>query len=154
MIVCQPYHGAPISEASLDDHASIQHKLERAVRCTVDRSEWLPACERIKILRQLALRVEGASDEFALLIAREGGKPLTDARAEVTRAINGIERAAPEIERLAGKEIPMGLTSDSNARCASTIKEPFGVAVAISAFNHPLDLVVHQVIPAVATVFQ
>ncbi len=45
----------------------------------------------------------------------------------------------------------MGLTAASEARLAFTTKEPLGVVVAISAFNHPLNLIVHQVAPAIAT---
>ncbi len=45
----------------------------------------------------------------------------------------------------------MGLTPASDGRRAWTIKEPIGVVAAISAFNHPLNLIVHQVAPAIAT---
>ena len=85
-----------------------------------------------------------------MLIAREGGKPLADAKVEVRRAINGIEGAASHIEHLAGVEIPMGLTPASANRWAFTTREPIGPVVAISAFNHPLNLIVHQVVPAIA----
>jgi len=45
----------------------------------------------------------------------------------------------------------MNLTSASAGRLAMTTKEPVGVVVAVSAFNHPLNLIVHQVAPAIAT---
>ena len=48
-------------------------------------------------------------------------------------------------------EIPMGLTPASMNRIAVTSKEPIGPVMAISAFNHPLNLIVHQVGPAVAS---
>jgi acyl-CoA reductase-like NAD-dependent aldehyde dehydrogenase len=95
--------------------------------------------------------MEREFDVLAMLIAREGGKPLTDARVETTRAINGVESAAGQIEHMAGREIPMGVTPASRDRWAFTTREPIGVVAAISAFNHPLNLVVHQVIPAIAT---
>jgi acyl-CoA reductase-like NAD-dependent aldehyde dehydrogenase len=44
----------------------------------------------------------------------------------------------------------MGLTAASTGRWAFTTKEPIGVVAAISAFNHPLNLIVHQVVPAIA----
>jgi acyl-CoA reductase-like NAD-dependent aldehyde dehydrogenase len=44
----------------------------------------------------------------------------------------------------------MGLTPASIDRRAFTILEPIGVVAAISAFNHPLNLIVHQVVPAIA----
>ena len=44
----------------------------------------------------------------------------------------------------------MGLNASSMNRLAMTTHEPIGVVVAVSAFNHPLNLIVHQVAPAVA----
>ena len=151
MLVVQPYDGGVIADIPLDDAAGVEQKLDRAARCFADRSIWLPAYKRIEILKRLARLVEREFDQFALLIAREGGKPLADAKAEVTRAINGIETGASELEHLAGREIPMGLTPASKDCLAFTTKEPIGVVFAISAFNHPLNLIVHQIVPAIAT---
>lgn len=151
MWVRQAFDGAAISEVAADDAESLARKLEQAIRCFADRPGWLPAYKRIEILRRLARLMEREFDTLAMLIAREGGKPLSDARVETTRAINGVEGAVGELEHLAGREIPMGLTPASQDRWAFTIKEPVGVVAAISAFNHPLNLVVHQVVPAIAT---
>jgi acyl-CoA reductase-like NAD-dependent aldehyde dehydrogenase len=151
MLVRQAFDGAPIADIPLDDAGGLKRKLEQAARCLADRSGWLPAYQRIEILRHLARLMEREFDALAMLIAREGGKPLIDARAETSRAINGVESAAGELEHLAGREIPMGLTPASRDRWAFTTKEPIGVVAAISAFNHPLNLIVHQVTPAIAT---
>jgi acyl-CoA reductase-like NAD-dependent aldehyde dehydrogenase len=151
MRVTQPYDGEVIAEIPVHTANEVEAKLETAARLFSRRARWLPAFQRIEILRRLARLVENDRELLALLIAREGGKPLTDARVEVTRAINGIEGAAAHIERLAGTEIPMGLTPASQNRWAFTTKEPIGPVVAISAFNHPLNLIVHQVVPAIAT---
>lgn len=151
MLVRQAYNGAPIEELPTTSASALGEMLERAARVYQDRSNWLPAHRRIDILRHLARLVRRDAETLAMLIAREGGKPLTDARIEVTRAINGIEGAAGELEHLAGSEIPMGLTPASENRLAFTTREPAGVVAAISAFNHPLNLVVHQVVPAIAT---
>jgi acyl-CoA reductase-like NAD-dependent aldehyde dehydrogenase len=151
MLVKQAFDGAPISEIATDGEAQIAEKLDRASRCFRDRKNWLPAHRRIEILRRLASLLEHNVEELAMLIAREGGKPLTDARIEAVRAVNGAASAAGELEHLAGREIPMGLTKATEGRLAFTTKEPIGVVVAISAFNHPLNLVVHQVVPAIAT---
>ncbi|HEX6243004.1 MAG TPA: aldehyde dehydrogenase family protein, partial [Polyangiales bacterium] len=56
-----------------------------------------------------------------------------------------------ELRTFGGQEIPMGLTPASDGRWAFTLREPIGVVAAISAFNHPLNLIVHQVVPAIAT---
>jgi acyl-CoA reductase-like NAD-dependent aldehyde dehydrogenase len=44
----------------------------------------------------------------------------------------------------------MGLSRASEGRWAFTTKEPMGIVAAISAFNHPLNLIVHQIAPAIA----
>jgi acyl-CoA reductase-like NAD-dependent aldehyde dehydrogenase len=99
---------------------------------------------RIEILRRLARLLESEYEALAMLIAREGGKPLTDARIEAARSINGVDSAIGDLEHMAGREIPMGLTPASKDRWAFTTKDPIGVVAAISAFNHPLNLIVHQ----------
>ena len=150
MRVTQPYDGELIAEIPVDGTAEIEAKLEVAAQVFSDRANWLPAWQRIDILRRLARLVEQDHGVLSMLIAREGGKPLADAKVEVTRAINGIEGAASHIEHLAGVEIPMGLTPASQNRWAFTTREPIGPVVAISAFNHPLNLIVHQVVPGIA----
>ena len=72
-----------------DDGASLETKLEAAYRVFRDRGGWLKPHERIAILRRLAALVEGKRDHLALQIAREGGKPLTDALVEAGLTITG-----------------------------------------------------------------
>ncbi len=151
MQVIQAYDGAPIEEIATHDEAALETMLARAAALSKNRKSWLPAHQRIEVLRHLAQLVQRDFEIFAVLIAREGGKPLSDARIEVARAVNGIAGAAGELEHLAGVEIPMGLTPAAENRLAFTTREPIGVVAAISAFNHPLNLVVHQVAPAIAT---
>ena len=110
----------------------------------------LPIPERIFILNKTADLVEAKAEEFARQSAEEGGKPLIDSRIELTRAVQGIREAANSIGQLTGHEIPMNLTPSSMNRMAFTTREPIGIVAAISAFNHPFNLIVHQVIPGVA----
>jgi acyl-CoA reductase-like NAD-dependent aldehyde dehydrogenase len=69
---------------------------------------------------------------------------------EVDRAIDGVGLCARELQHLGGGEVPMDLTQAGAGRMAFTVREPIGPVVAVSAFNHPLNLIVHQVAPAVA----
>src|SRR3954451_18054803 len=146
----QAFDRAPIAEIPTDDAVALEAKLDAATRAFQDRDGWPKPHERIAVLRRLAGLVEHRRDHFAQQIAREGGKPLSDAIVEVGRAIDGVLNAAEELRTLAGREIPMGLTPASTDRWAFTTKEPIWVAVVISAFNHPLNLIVHQVVPAIA----
>jgi acyl-CoA reductase-like NAD-dependent aldehyde dehydrogenase len=148
--VVQAFDRAFIADVKTDDGEALESKLVTAARTLRDRSAWLPVHERMAILRRAADAVDTDRDRFARLIAQEGGKPLTDAIVEAIRAADGLRGAADELRTFGGTEVPMGLTRATEGRWAFTTKEPIGVVAAISAFNHPLNLVVHQVAPAVA----
>lgn len=109
--VVQAFDRAPIAEVATDDAAALERKLQAAQRVFKDRDGWLAAHQRMAILRRLAGLMEARRDHLALQIAREGGKPLTDAVVETTRAIDGVHNAADELRNLAGREIPMGLSA-------------------------------------------
>ena len=149
-LVVQAYDRTLIKEIQADDAAALEGKLTAACGLMKDRDGALKPYQRSAILVRAAVLLEQRLDTFAQLIAREGGKPLTDARIEAVRAVDGLRNAAEEIRNFAGREIPMGLTPASEGRWAFTTKEPIGVVAAISAFNHPLNLIVHQVAPAIA----
>ncbi|MFN4283458.1 MAG: aldehyde dehydrogenase family protein [Alphaproteobacteria bacterium] len=148
--VVQAFDRALIAEIPTDDAAALERKLQAAQKAFADRDGWLKPHQRVAILRKIAAIMESRRDHLALQIAREGGKPLADAIVETTRAIDGVHNAADELRNLVGKEIPMGLSAASESRWAFTTKEPIGIVAAISAFNHPLNLIVHQVAPAIA----
>ena len=115
-----------------------------------DRDGWLSLPERLGILDRLASAMETRHEALALLAASEGGKPLIDSRVEVTRAIDGIRLCIEAVRDDRGDVISVATTAATLGRTAYTQKEPIGVVVAVSAFNHPLNLIVHQVGPAVA----
>ncbi|PWY56720.1 aldehyde dehydrogenase [Legionella qingyii] len=148
--VVQAFDRALIKEITVDDEQALRTKLKTAASTLNNRKDWLKPYERMAILKRAAQLLTSEQGRFAKLIAQEGGKPFTDATIEVTRAIDGLNDAAEELRHFAGKEIPMGLTPASDHRWAFTVKEPIGVVAAISAFNHPLNLIVHQVAPAIA----
>lgn len=148
--VVQAFDRAVVAEIPADDAQALETKLAAAAGVMRNRDAWLKPYQRSAILLRTAGLLEARQAYFAKLIAQEGGKPLTDAAVEVLRAIDGLHNAADAIRNLAGREIPMGLTPASEGRWAFTTKEPIGVVAAISAFNHPLNLIVHQVAPAVA----
>jgi acyl-CoA reductase-like NAD-dependent aldehyde dehydrogenase len=148
--VVSAWSGEPVAEVEQADAAAIEAVLKRQAALFADRGSWLPVPQRIRILRRAAELVAERREALARSIATEGGKPLTDALVEADRAANGLELAAEEAGRLAGHEIPMRATEAALGRLAFTTREPIGVVVAVSAFNHPLNLVVHQVAPAIA----
>ncbi|NKB22211.1 MAG: aldehyde dehydrogenase family protein [Alphaproteobacteria bacterium] len=150
LTVCNPFSLEAIGEVSLGTWNDADKWLDTADRLHRDRNSWLPAHQRIDVLHKAATIMRDRFEELSFQIANEGGKPLIDARIEVDRAIDGVELAGKELSHLTGSEIPMDLTAAGAGRMAFTSKEPIGPVVAVSAFNHPLNLIVHQVAPAVA----
>lgn len=129
----------------------VEKALSTARALADDPAKRIPTPKRIEILEKARTYIKENYDDIVRDAAMEGGKPLVDTKAEVTRAINGIKVAIEEIGNMRGTEIPMSLNEASLNRMAYTFREPIGVVAAICAFNHPFNLAVHQVIPAVAT---
>jgi acyl-CoA reductase-like NAD-dependent aldehyde dehydrogenase len=150
MEVVAPYDGREIGSLKLADGAAVGKALDNADKLFRDRKQWLKPHERIAILERVADMMSQRVEELAVEAAREGGKPLIDSRVEAARAIDSLRGCIEVLRTQAGVEVPMGLTPASDNRVAFTRKEPIGVVVAVSAFNHPLNLIVHQVGPAVA----
>lgn len=148
--VVNPFDLSVIGSVLLCDWEQADQYLSIAEKLFRNRKAWLPTDERVRILKKVAHLMSARKEQLAFLIANEGGKPLIDARVEVTRAIDGVEICIKELSHGGGEEIPMGLNTASANKLAFTMREPIGVVLAISAFNHPLNLIVHQVAPAVA----
>lgn len=148
--VYSPFDGSLLASAATGGVAHVESALAAAHANFRDRDAWLSIPARLSILELLAEMMESRADELALLAASEGGKPLADSIVEVVRAIDGVRLCIEALRGEPGKRIPIGTTAATTGRLAFTQKEPIGVVVAVSAFNHPLNLIVHQVGPAVA----
>ncbi|WP_456311677.1 aldehyde dehydrogenase family protein [Pseudomonas shirazensis] len=145
-----PYDQSLVKELPLLDKSDIEKILTTAQNLFNDQSNWIPAFKRIEILEKAASIMNERSEELIHIAISEGGKPYKDSKAEILRAIKGVKLAAEHIAQIKGEQIPMGLTEASVNRIAFTSKEPIGVVAAVSAFNHPLNLAVHQIATAVA----
>ncbi len=148
--VSSPYNLKPIKKVPLTGKSEAEKALESAHRLFKDKSSWIPAWKRVEILEKVISIMESCIEELTITAAGEGGKPYNDSKVEVLRAINGVKIAIEQINSLSGDQIPMGHTRSSTNRLAFTIREPIGVVVSISAFNHPLNLVIHQTVTAIA----
>lgn len=151
LTVTAPWDGCEIAQVPYASSADIETALATAHEIFSDRKAWLPKPERLRVLEKAAVLMQQQAEYLAIEAAREGGKPLLDSRVEVARAIDGLKSCVEALRTDSGQEIPMGLNAASMHRLAFTHKEPIGVVVAISAFNHPLNLIVHQVGPAIAS---
>ena len=148
--VISPFSGEVISEIQTQSQADLQDMLAQAQALYRDRSQWMSVQTRIDILSRASDLLQERFAEFAELIAREGAKPRQDAEVEAKRAAEGLQMCADHIRAQVGRTIALGISPLTQGHHARTFKEPIGVVAAISAFNHPLNLIVHQVGPAVA----
>jgi len=150
LAVLAPYDGTLIARVATTQAAGVERALAGAQALFRNRDAWLSPQRRIEILDRCSALMRTQADDLALEAAREGGKPLVDSRVEVSRAIDGVRNAAELLRTDGGRVVPMNINEGSMNRLAFTRREPIGVVVAVSAFNHPLNLVVHQIAPAVA----
>ncbi len=151
LIVTAPWNQSEICDVAVADAKAVEIALTNAYQIFKDKDRWLNPEKRIEVLHKASEIMQSRFEDLAIEAAREGGKPLIDSRIEVARAIDGVKNCIECIRNNSGHEIPMGLNLASNNRVAFTHKEPIGVVVAVSAFNHPLNLIVHQVGPAIAS---
>ena len=92
--VLNPYDQKCIGSVDLVDWSKIDRWLDEARTLHEDRQAWIPVHERIAILQRASSLMHERAESLAMQIAREGGKPLVDARAETSRAVR--ERRTPD----------------------------------------------------------
>ena len=150
-IIRSPWDQLPIAKIDLVGSEHVEAALATAYSLFQRRTQWLPLHKRVEILEKTIILMRDQIDTLTIEAAREGGKPYNDSHVEVLRAIDGIQICIDTIKNEHGGIIPMGASQASANRIAFSQKEPIGVVVAVSAFNHPLNLIVHQVGAAIAT---
>ena len=148
--VHSPFDGAHVGQVAASSAQDIERALATAHALFRDRRQWLPKQQRIAILKRAAEIITSRREAIARQAAHEGGKPYRDSLIEVDRGIDGIQICIDELRTQGGHVIPMDLNATSAGRVAFTQYEPIGVVVGVSAFNHPFNLVIHQVAPAIA----
>ncbi len=104
------------------------------------------AKERATILRRWYELILAAGEDLARLITAEGGKPLAEARGEVTYGAAFVEWFAEEGKRAYGESIP----ATSGDKRLLTLRQPVGVCAAITPWNFPLAMITRKVAPALA----
>lgn len=106
----------------------------------------LLAKERSAIMRRWYELIVENSDDLALLMTSEQGKPLAEAKGEVAYGSSFVELYAEEAKRIYGETIP---THRKDGRIIVS-KEPVGVVGAITPWNFPLAMITRKVAPAIA----
>lgn len=147
--ILNPFNGDVVAEVcqagSGDAEVAVQSTLEGA-RVMRD----FPGHLRSSLLQKVSVLLDARAEEIARTIMAEGGKPITDARREVSRAVHTFSIAAEEAKRIAGEVLPLDWTPATEAHWGLTRRFPIGPILGITPFNFPLNLVAHKVAPALA----
>lgn len=143
--VVNPARGDVIARAADLDRADLARAIDAAYAAQM---EWAARTgkDRADILRRwYELMVENA-DDLATILTAEQGKPLPEARGEILYGAAFIEWFAEEAKRVYGETIP-GHQPDKRI---IVIKQPIGVAAAITPWNFPNAMITRKAGPALA----
>lgn len=144
--VIDPSTGQPFAEVARCGEAEIDQAVEAAREAHESVWRRTTPAERARILHRIAELLRRDHEELARLESTDTGKPLTQARADVTVAARYFEFYANTIESFYGDTIPT-----QQGVFAYTLREPFGVAAQIIPWNYPIQIGCRSVVPALAT---
>ena len=148
-VIRSPWDQSEVATVSFCTANEVDAAVEAAVRAAPAAAA-LGSWERAAICRQICDGLRARAAEIADGMCAESGKPISEAKAEVERAIHTFEIAAAETERIYGEVLPMDLRPNGAGRWGITRRFPVGVVVGITPFNFPLNLAVHKIAPAIA----
>ena len=143
--IANPATGAVIGSVPVMGQAETQAAIA-AAEAALPAWRALTAKERGAKLRRWFELLNENSDDLALMMTTEQGKPLAEAKGEVTYAASFIEWFAEEAKRVYGDTIP-GHQGDKRIM---VIKQPVGVTAAITPWNFPAAMITRKAAPALA----
>jgi acyl-CoA reductase-like NAD-dependent aldehyde dehydrogenase len=141
-----PATGEEVGTAPRAGRSEVELAVEAAANAFTSWSE-LPASTRGEVLRAAAERVLENLEPLALLLTREQGKPLREARLEITRFVHTLEHYAGLAKAVRGGYVS---ALDEGAH-GLILRRPLGVVVAIVPWNFPTTLLANKLGPALVT---
>jgi succinate-semialdehyde dehydrogenase/glutarate-semialdehyde dehydrogenase len=133
---------ALVADATVADGAAA---LDAAVAAQADWAATAPR-DRGEILRRAFAAITARAEEFALLMTLEMGKPLAEARGEVTYGAEFFRWFSEEAVRISGR----WSTAPNGATRLLTMKQPVGPTLMITPWNFPLAMGTRKIGPALA----
>jgi len=149
LVVTNKYTGKTATRVAVADPAAINAAIAAAV-AAFDETRKMPAYRRQAVLNHVVSRVTQRHEELAKALCIEAGKPIRDARGEVTRLIDTFRVAAEESVRMTGEYLPLDISQRAEGYEAVWRRVPIGPCSFISPFNFPLNLAAHKIAPAIA----
>lgn len=149
LVVTNKYTQKEACRVALADANTIDRAIDATVKAFAPMRK-MPAYQRQAILNHVVQRVTERQDELAKALCIEAGKPIRDARGEVTRLIDTFRVAAEESVRMTGEYMPLDISPRAKGYESIWRRFPIGPCSFIAPFNFPLNLVAHKVAPAIA----
>jgi acyl-CoA reductase-like NAD-dependent aldehyde dehydrogenase len=106
--------------------------------------------QRFEVLSKLSKLIRENRESLAQTLVQEVGKPIKEARIEVSGVAGNYENLAEEAKRITGDMVPVDANPGHENRLAFTIRVPVGIVCAIAPFNYPLSLMTSKLGPAIA----
>jgi acyl-CoA reductase-like NAD-dependent aldehyde dehydrogenase len=147
--VTDKYTGEVATRVALADETAIGDGIAAAAAAERPMRE-LGSWQRQAVLQHCVERFSERSEELAMALCIEAGKPINDSRGEVTRLIDTFRVAAEEAVRITGEVLPLDISERAKAYRGQWKRVPLGACSFISPFNFPLNLAAHKVAPAIA----
>jgi acyl-CoA reductase-like NAD-dependent aldehyde dehydrogenase len=147
--VLDKYSGKRATRTAFADAATVRKAIASAHKAAPAMAAF-PHDARRDVLEHCVRRFEARHDELAMALCIEAGKPIKDARGEVTRLIDTFRIAAGEATRLGGEVVDMEISKRTRGYRGMVKRVPIGACAFITPFNFPLNLVAHKVAPAIA----
>ena len=114
-------------------------------RRAIDAAEAARAAWQKKTAKQRAAILRH-TDDLAVILSTEQGKPLAEARGEIAYGASYFEWYAEEAKRIYGDIIP----SNNSSQRVLVMKQPIGVCAAITPWNFPNAMITRKAAPALA----
>ncbi len=149
LAVTDKYTGDTATRVALADAAAIDRAIGAAVEAAAPMAR-MAAYERQNVLNHCVRRFTERSDELAMMLCIEAGKPIKDSRGEVSRLIDTFRIAAEESVRMTGEVQPLDIAPRAKDYQGIWKRVPIGPCSFISPFNFPLNLAAHKIAPALA----
>jgi acyl-CoA reductase-like NAD-dependent aldehyde dehydrogenase len=147
--VLDKYSGKRATRVAFADKVAVRKAIVAAHKAREAMAAFTPDARR-DVLEHCVRRFSERQEELALALCIEAGKPIRDARGEVTRLIDTFRIAAGEATRIGGEVIELQVSPRTRGYRGMTRRVPIGVCAFITPFNFPLNLVAHKVAPAIA----
>jgi succinate-semialdehyde dehydrogenase/glutarate-semialdehyde dehydrogenase len=143
--VLNPATEEPIGKVPRLTAAQVGEAIDEAAMAFNGWREW-SGRERANVMREWAQLVNMHREDLSVILSAEQGKPLHEARAEISQAALHLEWFSEEARRAYGDNIP----APRRSQRISVIRQPIGVCAAITSWAFPSSMVARRIGAALA----